>query len=220
MSVHLQREITNLKKSILSLGAIVEERVWQAVKAVSERDHDLAKSIIEADIEIDRIEVEIEEDSLKILALHQPVAVDLRFVVAVLKINNDLERIGDLASNIANIALRMANQNRIEMPPEFPVIAEKTQAMLKNSLDALVNLDEDLAQGVRVDDDEVDSINRTIYDYVKDNIRKDLNSLDAMIYLRGVSKNLERIADLATNIAEDVIYTCRGEIVRHKTFED
>ncbi len=220
MSVHLQREITNLKKSILSLGAIVEERVWQAVKAVSERDHDLAKSIIEADIEIDRIEVEIEEDSLKILALHQPVAVDLRFIVAVLKINNDLERIGDLASNIANIALRMANQNRIEMPSEFPVIAEKTQAMLKNSLDALVNLDEDLAQGVRIDDDEVDSINRTIYDYVKDNIKKDLNSLDAMIYLRGVSKNLERIADLATNIAEDVIYTCRGEIVRHKTFED
>ncbi|MBD3217163.1 MAG: phosphate signaling complex protein PhoU [candidate division Zixibacteria bacterium] len=220
MSVHLQREITNLKKSILSLGAIVEERVWQAVKAVSERDPDLAKSIIEADIEIDRMEVEIEEDSLKILALHQPVAVDLRFIVAVLKINNDLERIGDLASNIASIALRMANQNRIEMPPEFPVIAEKTEAMLKNSLDALVNLDEDLAQGVRIDDDEVDSINRTIYDYVKDNIKKDLNSLDAMIYLRGVSKNLERIADLATNIAEDVIYTCRGEIVRHKTFED
>jgi phosphate transport system protein len=220
MSVHLQREITNLKKSILSLGAIVEERVWQAVKAVSERDHDLAKSIIEADIEIDRMEVEIEEDSLKVLALHQPVAVDLRFIVAVLKINNDLERIGDLASNIASIALRMANLNRIEMPPDFPVIAEKTEAMLKNSLDALVNLDEDLAQGVRVDDDEVDSINRTIYDYVKENIKKDLNSLDAMIYLRGVSKNLERIADLATNIAEDVIYTCRGEIVRHKTFED
>ncbi|NIP41596.1 MAG: phosphate signaling complex protein PhoU [candidate division Zixibacteria bacterium] len=220
MSVHLQREITNLKKSILSLGAIVEERAWQAVKAVTDRNPDLAKTIIEADLEIDRMEVEIEEDCLKILALHQPVAIDLRFIVAVLKINNDLERIGDLASNIAELAVRMSNLNRIDMPPEFPAITDKTQAMLKNSLDALVNLDDDLAQEVRVDDDEVDHLNRMIYDYVKNNIKKDMSSLDAMIYLRAVSKNLERIADLATNIAEDVIYTCRGEIVRHKTFDD
>jgi phosphate transport system protein len=216
MSVHLQREIANLKKSILSLGAIVEERLWQAVKAVSERDHKLAKMIKEADLEIDKMEVQIEEDCLKILALYQPVAIDLRFIVAVLKINNDLERIGDQAANIADIALRLANQTRVEIPPEFPAIADKTQAILKKALDALVNLDEKLAQEVRQDDDEIDEINIEIYDRVKESIRKDIKLLDAMIDIRAVSKNLERVADLATNIAEDVIYTCRGEIVRHK----
>jgi phosphate transport system protein len=217
MSVHLQREIANLKKSILSLGAIVEERLWQAVKAVSERDHKLAKMIKEADLEIDHMEVQIEEDCLKILALYQPVAIDLRFIVAVLKINNDLERIGDQAANIADIALRLANQTRVEIPPEFPAIADKTQAILKKALDALVNLDEKLAQEVRQDDDEIDEINIEIYDRVKESIRKDIKLLDAMIDIRAVSKNLERVADLATNIAEDVIYTCRGEIVRHKS---
>lgn len=217
MSVHLQREIANLKKSILSLGAIVEERLWQAVKAVSERDHKLAKMIKEADLEIDQMEVQIEEDCLKILALYQPVAIDLRFIVAVLKINNDLERIGDQAANIADIALRLANQTRVEIPPEFPAIADKTQAILKKALDALVNLDEKLAQEVRQDDDEIDEINIEIYDRVKESIRKDIKLLDAMIDIRAVSKNLERVADLATNIAEDVIYTCRGEIVRHKS---
>lgn len=219
MSVHLQREIENLKKSILSLGAIVEERLWQAVKAVSERDYDLANKIIDADLEIDKMEVRVEEDCLKILALYQPVAIDLRFIVAVLKINNDLERIGDQAANIADIGVRLANQTRVEIPPEFPVIADKTQAILKKALDALVNLDEDLAQEVRTDDDEIDDINIEIYDRVKESIRKDINVLDAMIDIRAVSKNLERVADLATNIAEDVIYTCRGEIVRHKGSE-
>jgi phosphate transport system protein len=220
MSVHLQREIANLKKSILSLGAIVEERLWQAVKAVSERNYDLAKKIKKADLEIDKMEVQVEEDCLKILALYQPVAVDLRFIVAVLKINNDLERIGDQAANIADIAIRLANQTRVEIPPEFPAIADKTQAILKKALDALVNLDANLAQEVRLDDDEIDDINVEIYDRVKENIRKDIKLLDAMIDIRAVSKNLERVADLATNIAEDVIYTCRGEIVRHKTSEE
>ncbi len=216
MSVHLQREITNLKKSILSLGAIVEERVWQAFKAVSQRDPDLANKIIDADYEIDQMEVQIEEECLKILALHQPVAVDLRFIVAVLKINNDLERIGDLASNIARIATFLSNSDRVEPPAELTIIAEKSQDMLKKSLDALVNLDEDLAQEVRDEDDEVDATNRVIYDQVKENIKRDIGTLESMINLRSVSKNYERIADLATNIAEDVIYTIRGEIVRHK----
>jgi len=217
MSIHLQKEITNLKKSILSLGAIVEERVWQAVKSISERDPDLARHVINADLEIDQMEVSIEEECLKVLALHQPVAIDLRYIVAILKINNDLERIGDLASNISRQAEYMFNLDMIKIPPEFPIIAEKTQDMLKKSLDALVNLDTGLAQEVREEDDEVDSLNRIMYDRVKEVIRKDLNQLDAMIHMRSASKNLERIADLATNIAEDVIYTCRGEIVRHKT---
>lgn len=219
MSVRLQKEITGLKKSILSLGAIIEERVWQAVKSVLEREPDLAAHVIEADLEIDQMEVAIEEECLKILALHQPVAIDLRYIVAILKINNDLERIGDLASNIAKAARKLCNYDKIDVPPEFAVISEKTQEMLKKSLDALVNLDTKLAQEVRIEDDVVDELNRTVYDRVKEAIRKDINLLDAMIFLRAASKSLERIADLATNIAEDVIYTCRGEIVRHQDGE-
>ena len=216
MSVHLQREINNIKKSILSLSALVEERVWKAVKAVIDRDIELARKIVESDYEIDEFEVQIEEECLKALALHQPVAIDLRFIVAVLKINNDLERIGDLAANIAKRAFHMCNLDRIEFPIEFPMIAEKAQQMLKKSLDALVNLDPVLAQKVRDDDDDVDALNRSIYEQVAENIKKDISTLECNIYLRSVSKNLERIADLATNIAEDVIYTCKGEIVRHK----
>lgn len=216
MSVHLQREIGNIKKSILSLGALVEERVWKAVKAVTERDFELARKIVEADYEIDEFEVQIEEECLKALALHQPVAIDLRFIVAILKINNDLERIGDLAANIAKRAYHMCNLDRIELPPEFSLLAEKAQNMLKKSLDALVNLDPVQAQAVRNDDDDVDILNRKMYEQVTENIKKDVNALECNIYLRSVSKNLERIADLATNIAEDVIYTCKGEIVRHK----
>lgn len=220
MSVHLQREVSNIKKSILSLSALVEERVWKAVKALTERDFDLAKEIVDSDYEIDQFEVRIEEECLKTLALYQPVAIDLRFIVAVLKINNDLERIGDLAANIAKRAFHMCNLDRIELPPEFPLMAEKAQNMLKKSLDALVNLDPVQAQEVRDDDDDVDSLNRRIYEQVSENIKKDISTLECNIYLRSVSKNLERVADLATNIAEDVIYTCSGEIVRHKSSFD
>jgi len=220
MSVHLQREISNLKKSILSLGALVEERVWKAVKAMTERNFDLAREIVDSDYEIDQFEVKIEEDCLKTLALYQPVAIDLRFIVAVLKINNDLERIGDLAANIAKRAFRMCNLDRIELPSEFPLMAEKSQKMLKKSLDALVNLDPVQAQEVRDDDDDVDILNRRIYEQVSENIKKDISTLECNIYMRSVSKNLERVADLATNIAEDVIYTCTGEIVRHQSSFD
>ncbi|MBD3380898.1 MAG: phosphate signaling complex protein PhoU [candidate division Zixibacteria bacterium] len=216
MSVHLHREITSLKKSILSLSAMVEEKVWKSVRALTDRDENLAKSVIEADIEIDKMEVRIEEDCLKILALHQPVAIDLRFIVAVLKINNDLERIGDLAVNIAIRCVALANMSRVDPPPDFQIMAKKTKEMLKKSLDALVNMDTELAMKVREADDEVDEINRLMYEHIKGLISKDLSLLDAAIHLLIVSRNLERIADLATNIAEDVTYMTEGKIVRHQ----
>ena len=215
MTVHLERELDRLKKKILALGAIVEERVRMAIKAMETRDRELAKKVIEADDEIDQIEVDVEEECLKILALYQPVAIDLRFIVAVIKINNDLERIGDIAVNIAERAAFLATQSKVDIPFDFAGMAEKTQSMLKKSLDSLVNMDADLAWEVGAADDEVDAINRDMYLQVQDGIRKDIDKMECLIHLLQASRHLERIADHATNIAEDVIYMINGEIVRH-----
>lgn len=217
MSVHLQREIANLKKSILRLGALVEERVREAVKSFLERDPELAARVVESDMEIDRMEVGIEEDCLKILALHQPVAVDLRFIVAILKINNDLERIGDLAVTIATRAAHQVATPDVCGPFHVPEIADRVQSMLKRSLDALVNSDADLAREVLLADDAVDDLNRETLMEVRGCIMENINSLKSALRHLEVSRRLERIADQATNIAEDVIYMIEGQIVRHPT---
>ena len=217
MSAHLKKEIDNLKKELLTLCGIVEESLWQAVKSIKNRDVKLAEKVIDSDIEIDQMEVKVEEDCLKILALHQPVAIDLRFIITALKINNDLERIGDLAVNIAERSQFLSAQKPIDMLFDFETMAEKTQAMVKKSLDALVNIDCDLASQVCEADDEIDAINRQMYDQVKGQIKQAPENIETLIHLLSVSRHLERIADHATNIAEDVIYMVKGEIVRHKT---
>jgi len=210
-----QREIDRLKKTVLSLSARVEETVRRAVNAIDRRDVALAQHVIEHDADIDNAEIEIEEECLKILALHQPVAVDLRFVVSCLKINNDLERIGDRAASIAECALALARTVRVDIPFDFIGMADKVQTMLKLSIDALVNFDPDLARSVCAMDDDVDAIHREMYDLVKDAIRDQPSGLDGFVRFLTVSRHLERIADHATNIAEDVLYMLSGEIVRH-----
>jgi len=150
------------------------------------------------------------------LALYQPVAIDLRFIITALKINNDLERIGDLAVNIAERAEFLAGQKPVDVPFDFDAMADKTQSMLSQSLDALVDMDCNLAYQVCAADDEVDAINRQMYDQVKQSIRNNPEQVDSLIHLLSVSRHLERVADHATNIAEDVIYMVEGKIVRHK----
>jgi len=216
MTVHFQRELDKLKKRILSLGAMVEERFRMAVKALETRDGELSRKIIEADREIDETEVEVEEECLKILALYQPLAADLRFITAVIKINNDLERIGDEAVNIAQRVENISRRPPVNIPVQYSVMAEKVEAMLKGSLDALVNLDLDLAYEVCVMDDEVDMMNRDNYDKIKDAIRNQPERVAYMINLFLISRHLERIADHATNIAEEVIYLIDGVIHRHR----
>lgn len=215
MTRHFQREVDLIKKKILSLSAIVEESVYRAVRAISERDLKLANKVIENDEEIDQMEIEVEEECLKILALNQPVAIDLRFIIAVLKINNDLERIGDLAVNIAERAAFLATKERIDIPFDFRGMSEKAKEMLRKSLDALVNMDSNLAREVMLADDEVDEMHRKMYTQVQEGILKEPDRLDCLINLLAVSRQLERIADHATNIAEDVVYMIDGEIVRH-----
>jgi len=217
MAQHFQRELERLKKKILSLGAMVEGNVRMAISAIENKDAQLAEKTIKSDTEIDHLEVDLEEDCLKILALHQPVAIDLRFIIAVLKINNDLERIGDLAVNMAERALFLSTKPPIAVPFDLEGLVIKTQQMLKDSLDSLVNLNPQLAREVCDTDDEVDAINREMYDLVKNAIRTNPEQVDVLIPYLSVSRYLERMADHATNIAEDVIYMIEGEIARHRS---
>jgi phosphate transport system protein len=218
MTIHFQRELEKIKKRILSLGAMVEERVRLVIKALETRDGDAAKKIIISDHEIDEMEVEIEEECLKILALYQPVAIDLRFLTAVIKINNDLERIADEAVNIAERVQVIAKRQRLDVPFNHSLMAEKSEFMLKKSLDAFVNMDADIALHVCTLDDEVDNMMNEAYDVVKQAIGKHPDRVSYLINLLLVSRHLERIADHATNIAEEVIYLVEGEIVRHGNY--
>ncbi|MEJ2155652.1 MAG: phosphate signaling complex protein PhoU [Desulfobacteraceae bacterium] len=215
MARYLIRELDKIKKKILSLGALVEERVRMTSAAVDNRDVAIAQKIIDTDWEIDEMEVEVEEECLKILALHQPVAVDLRFIVTVIKINNDLERIGDQAVNIAERVLTISKRPEMDFVFDYLPMAEKAEAMLKMSLDALVNVDVDLAFKVITLDDEVDALKTLAYDRIKAAIKMNPERVGYLINLMLISRHLERLADHATNIAEEVIYLIEGEIVRH-----
>ncbi len=215
MAKQLPRQIDALKQKILFVGTLVEEAITKAISALINRDRNLANVVIEADEEIDRMEVDVEEEVLKILALYQPLAADLRFVVAVLKINNDLERMGDLARNIAKRAVFLSSCERFDLPVDFRGMANRAQSMVKLSLDALVNSDPGLAQKVRDSDDEVDTLRSTIEKEIEQQIARHPDRTDCLIRLSSVARHLERIADMATNIAEDVIYMVEGEIVRH-----
>ena len=214
-AIHLEKAIEELKRLILSLGADVEESVRLSVQSLTQRKSEQAKQVIDADYEIDQREVFVEEECLKILALHQPVANDLRLIIAILKINNDLERIGDLSVNIAERAVYLSNEARVDLPFDLQDMAGKVRSMLKRSLDALVNRDEKLARQVCEDDDAVDDLNREMYRCVEQAIKKDSDNLNSYIQLLSASRYLERMADHATNIAEDVIYLVTGEIIRH-----
>ena len=214
-AIHLEKAIDELKHLILSLGSDVEESVRLSVQSLDQRKPEQAKEVIAADYAIDQREVYIEEECLKILALHQPVANDLRLIIAILKINNDLERIADLSVNIAERAVYLSGEAKADLPFDLQKMAEKVQSMLKRSLDAMVNRDEKLARRVCEDDDEVDAMNREMYVCVEQAIKKDIENLNSYIQLLSASRYLERMADHTTNIAEDVIYLVTGEIIRH-----
>jgi phosphate transport system protein len=216
MSAHLQHELERLKRKLLSLSALVEHRIHEAVRALHARDGKMAREVIEGDTEIDQIEVEVEEECLKVLALYQPVASDLRFIVSVLKINNDLERIGDLAVNIARKALAFAGQTEFQFPCDLTEISQKTEAMLRDSLDCLVHLDTSLARQVCARDCEVNELKRVIRERTEQEIRQHPEHVVLLLKLLGACRNLERVADQAANIAEDVVYLVDGEIIRHQ----
>jgi phosphate transport system protein len=215
MHPHLAPAFRRLKKALFTLSAAVEENLHLAVKAVCEGDASLVDQVRARDLEIDLMEVDLEEECLKIMALYQPVAIDLRFVASVLKINNDLERIGDLAENIVKHAASVSAKDHVDSASRLPRIAGMAQGMLRKSLDAVVGMDTKLAREVLAADDDVDALYHELIGLLRQRVREDGTKLDEMLPLMLVSKHIERIADLATNIAEDAIYMVDGEIVRH-----
>ena len=212
---HLQRETDRLKRKILALGALVEESLRLAFQAIEQRDAAKARRVIAGDVLIDQNEVDVEEECLKILALYQPVAGDLRFVAAVIKINSELERIGDLAENIAKRALDLLDEYPVPAPATVAVMADRTGTILEKALDALVRQDALTAREVLVADGEIDALYRRLLEELKAVLRSDPDHLDAIVLLFSVARYLERLADHATNIAEDVLYMVEGEIQRH-----
>ncbi len=215
MERHFQRQLDQLKKMMLSIGAMAEESVRLSIKAFQTKDNDLAEKVIESDRSIDQKEVELEEECLKVLALHQPVAIDLRIINAMIKINNDLERVGDEAVNIAERVISMNKQEKAEVIIDYMPMAAETEKMLETSLDALVNMDLDLAYKVCLADDTVDDMNRDICQRAEEAIKNEPDKVKYLINMLLVSRHLERIADHATNIAEEVIYMVEGVIHRH-----
>jgi phosphate transport system protein len=215
MSVQLRKEVDRLRSVLLSVCALVEEQVQNAVRAVLERDTTLAETVKRRDVEIDRREIEVEEECLKALALHQPVAGDLRLIVAALKINSDLERIGDLAVNMARKAKAIAAAPPVEVSFDLGLMCTTTCGMLHDSIEALIHPDIQRANSICVRDSEVDQMKRDIRVEIEHRLRTQPGDIRQLLGLLAVSRNLERVADLATNIAEDVCYLVEGRIIRH-----
>jgi phosphate transport system protein len=216
MSKHLERDLERLQHDILRMAASVEDAIHKATRALYDRDADLAREVIAGDNEIDAEETHVEESCLKILALHQPVAIDLRRIAAVIKINSELERMADLAEEIAERALNLAELPHVPVPEKLERMADLTTSMVRQSLDAFVNLDTRLARVVCRLDDEVDRYNRAMVDELIRIMRESPALVEPGLSMFSATRHLERIADHATNIAEDVVYLVEGEIIRHR----
>jgi phosphate transport system protein len=216
MSKHLQRDLDNLQRDLLSLASSVEEAIHKSIRALQHRQPVIALQVIDGDAVIDAEENHVEEECLKLLALHQPVASDLRRIAACLKINTDLERMADLAEDIAERALHLSKLPSLPVPDKLQRMTDLTTSMVRQSLDAFVNLDARLARLVCRLDDEVDRHNSAIIDELIQIMRQSPDMVEPGLSLFSATRHLERIADHATNIAEDVVYLVEGEIIRHR----
>ena len=216
MSKHLERDLDDLEGRLLAQASIVESMIQKASRGLIETRPELVATVIELEHQVDREEVAIEESCLKILALHQPVAVDLRRTATVMKINNDLERIADLAVNIAERAQSLFALSGLVVPDALDRMVQVAVAMVRSSLDAFVNLDTKTARAVCLRDDEVDDLNRNVIEQLHEVMKAEPQLVEASLHLFSASRYIERIGDHATNIAEDVIYLVDGEITRHQ----
>jgi len=216
---HFAEQLEDLRRNLILMGGEVERQIQRAIEALTEVDGDKAAAVITADAEIDRMEMVIEEQAVQLLALQQPVASDLRFLIAALKINNDLERIGDHAVNIAEGAERLAGQKPFKPFIDIPYMAEVAMSMLKQSLDAFVNKDAELAKKVIKKDDILDDKNVSIIRELLTYMAEYPNLITYFLELISISKNLERVGDLATNICEDTIFIAEARWVKHHATE-
>ena len=215
MSRHFHEELEALKQTLLAMGALVEDQIRHAMQALVDRDDALASEVIERDRQVNAYDVEIDEKCVELLALHQPAAGDLRFITTAMKIVTDLERIGDQAVNIGQRVIELNREPQLKPYIDLPRMAERAQAMVKESLDAFVARDTELARRVRAEDDEVDALKEQIFRELLTFMMEDPRSIPRAIRLILISRCMERVADHATNIAEMVIYLVEGKMVRH-----
>ncbi|QDT64348.1 phosphate signaling complex protein PhoU [Calycomorphotria hydatis] len=221
MSIHLIRDLESLHRDILTMCAMTEELLGRAIDDIYKPVTELAAKLAEDDRRIDWYDVQIEEKCLKILALHQPVAIDLRRIITVLKISKELERCADLGVHIAERVEGFGGRPRIETPKRLPQMARFALDMLRRSIDAYVELDPDKARSVCSDDDIVDELNRDIIQELTETMKTRPDLVDAALHLFSATRHLERVADHATNIAEEAVYMVEGAIIRHrKKFPD
>ena len=215
MERHFEKDLNEMKERLLWMGSLAERAVHQSVHAVLESDEALAKRVLEEEDAINELQMEIDDRVVQLLALHQLMAIDLRFVLAVSRINNDLERIGDQAVNVAQGALRILRHPRVKPYVDLPRMSELAEGMVRDSLNAVVRRDLTLARSVLVRDDQVDNLRDQIFRELLSYMMGDSAVVFQAFELILVAKNLERVADHATNIAEDVIYMVEGHDVRH-----
>ena len=215
MSKHLLRDISNLADQLILIGNRCEDAFGKAIESILARDAESARQIVEGDSVIDALEVQLEESALKILALYAPVASDLRFIVAAIKINNDLERIGDIASSIAKRAIDLDCLKPTSPPLDFAEMAQRTRLMVREAIQCMVQRDEQRARALMAMDDKVDDLNRKILASLEQRMAEEPEAVPALLRWANVARLVERIADYSTNIAEDIIYLEEGDIVRH-----
>ena len=219
MERRFEKEIESLKTTLIKMGSVVEDNLSMAIQSLFEEKIELAKKIVDGDERINSLEIEIDNAVVDILALKQPVATDLRLILAVQKINNDLERIGDHAVNIAESAVELIRTPANEPLLEIPRMADITKAMLRHALDSFILVDPELARSVLERDDQIDKLNREMTKKVIGLIKSDARTVESGIDLIRISRNLERVADLTTNIAEEVIFLTQARVVKHHAEE-
>jgi len=216
MERHFDEELKDLNGRILKMGALAEEAIMNSVASLKEQDKALALKVIESDKQIDMMELEIEERCLEMLALHQPIAVDLRFITTAMKLNNELERIADLAVDVSQRVLEIVDKPLLKPLVDIPKLCAIAQNMVKQGIDAFVNKDIELAKKVVLTDPEADKLRNFVQDeLINDYIAKDKSTASRAVPLLLIARHLERICDHATNIAEDVIYMVEAKVVKH-----
>lgn len=213
---HFEEELQNLKESILKMGGIVEDMISRSMKALIERDSHIAEAVIHRDPEANKMEIAIDERCLRLLALHQPAASDLRFIAMGLRASKDMERMGDLAVNIAEQSLELNKAPQLKPYKDLPLMGEKSRDMVKGALDAFVKKDVALAKSICEMDDVIDDLNDKVFDELVEMMEKESDSVERATRLILVARHLERIADHATNIAEEVIFMVQGKDIRHR----
>jgi phosphate transport system protein len=217
MSIHLERDLDGLHHDILHMCSIVEEMIHRAVDGLRAPNTDLAEELAAADDEIDAMDVQIENDCLKILALHQPVAIDLRRIATVLKITGELERVADLGVSIAELVAGMVGSREVVVSDKLHDMSRKALEMLHRSIDCYVELDSKSARAILAEDEDVDRLNAEIICEILDVMRSSPDLISAALHLFSATRHIERVADHATNIAEDVVFMVEGVIIRHRS---